>query len=61
MANKKKENQPLPKELFDILACPACKSDLNYTKDKGSLVCVKCKAKYPIKEGIPILLPKNKQ
>ncbi len=47
----------LPKELFNILACPACKGDLKYTEDNKSLSCAKCKVKYPIKRGIPLLLP----
>ncbi len=48
----------LPKELFDILACPTCKADLEYTKKKDGLVCTKCREVYEIKNGIPILLPK---
>ena len=48
--------EPIPREIYDILACPVCKADLSYTKDKKSLVCTKCGKKYPIKEGIPILL-----
>lgn len=52
---------PIKKELFDILACPVCKSDLMYNKDKSGLVCSKCQSKYPIKEGIPILLPPEAQ
>ena len=48
--------EPIPKELFDILACPICRADLHYTKDKKGLLCVKCSKKYPIKEGIPVLL-----
>ena len=52
---------PIPKELFDILACPLCKSDLKYNKDKTQLVCGKCNIEYPIKEGIPILLPPEKE
>ncbi|MCH8003448.1 MAG: Trm112 family protein [Nanoarchaeota archaeon] len=54
--NKK---DPIPKDLFDILACPICRADLRYTKDKNNLVCVKCSHKYPIKQGIPILLPQK--
>ena len=57
----KKQNQeiqdPIPKDLFDILACPLCKADLEYTKDKKGLVCSNCDKKYPIEDGIPILLP----
>jgi len=50
---------PIPTEIFDILACPLCRADLVYTKGKKDLVCVKCKRKYPIKEGVPILLPEK--
>ena len=45
---------PIPDHIFDILACPICKSDLRYSKDKKNLVCVKCATKYPIKDKIPI-------
>ena len=48
--------EPIPKELFDILACPSCKSDLKYNKDMTKLVCTKCKKEYEIKDGIPVLL-----
>jgi len=47
--------KPIPKDMFKILACPVCKSDLKYNKDKTKLICTKCKAIYPIKDGIPIL------
>ncbi|MBI4141863.1 Trm112 family protein [Candidatus Woesearchaeota archaeon] len=52
---------PLPAELYSIIACPVDKSDLKYTKEKTGLQCVKCKYIYPIKEGIPILLPPELQ
>ena len=51
---------PIPKDLFDILACPLCKADLEYTKDKKKLVCSNCGEKYPINEGVPVLLPPKK-
>ncbi len=47
---------PIPKDLFDILACPLCRADLEYTKDKKNLVCSNCGTKYPIEDDIPILL-----
>lgn len=46
----------ISKDLYEILACPACKSDIRYSNDKKSLICDKCKKIYNIKEGIPILL-----
>ncbi len=49
------KNTKIPKELLDILVCPICKSDLHKSKDR--LVCKKCNKRFPIKEGIPILLP----
>ena len=54
---KRSIKDPIPKEMFDILACPMCKGDLKYNVNKNSLVCRKCKLKYPIKDGIPMLLP----
>jgi|TARA_Y100000310_G_scaffold9719_2_gene10437 hypothetical protein len=48
---------PISKELYDLLACPICKSNIIYNKDKTSLICKKCDKNYPIKEGIPLLLP----
>ncbi len=44
----------IDKELLEILACPACKGDVRLEDKK--IVCVKCKRKYPIKNGIPIML-----
>lgn len=52
---------PIPKELFDILACPICKKALKYNKDKTKLVCSKCSNEYDIKDGIPILLPPEEE
>jgi len=53
------KNDPIPEDLFNILACPICRADLRYTKDKKGLVCVKEGHEYPIRQGIPILLPQE--
>ncbi len=53
------ENEIISKDLLDILACPACKTDIQlieYNKDKHGLKCGKCKRIYPIKDGIPVML-----
>lgn len=44
----------LTKELMDILACPDCKGPLR--EEKSALVCDACRLRYPIREGIPVLL-----
>jgi len=53
------KKNPIPDDLFKILACPICRANLRYTKDKNNLVCVKCGHKYPIKQGIPVLMPQK--
>ncbi len=48
----------LSKELLEVLACPACKGDLDYQKAKDLLVCKNkaCKKQYKVEDGIPIML-----
>ncbi|MFN7064833.1 MAG: Trm112 family protein [Aquificaceae bacterium] len=43
-------------EFLEILACPKCKGDLIYDKERDVLICNNCKVYYPIEEDIPILL-----
>ncbi len=44
----------LDKELLSVLACPACKGDIELKDNK--IVCIKCGLKYPIRDGIPVML-----
>ncbi len=46
----------IDKELLDILACPACKADVKLEGEK--IVCQNpsCALRYPIKDGIPVML-----
>lgn len=41
-------------ELLEILACPICKGPLR--TDESSLVCETCRLRYPVRDGIPVLL-----
>ena len=41
-------------KLLEILACPACKTGVALKGDR--LVCAKCGRRYPIRDGIPIML-----
>ncbi|MBI1928355.1 Trm112 family protein [Candidatus Poribacteria bacterium] len=44
-------------ELLDILACPACKGNIEYDRENQKLICVgECKRRYPIRDGIPVML-----
>lgn len=42
------------KELLEVLACPLGKEPVKLEGDK--LVCTACGARFPIKDGIPIML-----
>ncbi len=42
------------KDLMDILACPFCKGGVR--EDKNSIICSSCGRRYPIKNGIPVML-----
>ena len=46
----------LPQDLLSILVCPKCKGDLEYRREEPSLVCPTCKLRYPVRDGIPIML-----
>lgn len=46
----------IDKELLDILACPVCKGDITYDEENQKLICNECKRKYPIRDGIPVML-----
>ncbi len=45
-------------ELLKVLACPACDQRPPLTLDEANskLVCTVCKRKYPVREGIPVML-----
>ncbi len=41
-------------ELLNIIACPACKANVVF--DKNKIVCLECNRAYPIEDGIPIMM-----
>lgn len=43
-------------KLLEILACPSCRGDLEYDTRNEKLICTGCGLKYPVKEGIPVML-----
>jgi hypothetical protein len=46
----------IDEKLLEILACPICKGELHLEEDGSGLICERCKLKYPIEDGIPVML-----
>lgn len=50
-------SNPINPELIQLLACPDCKNDLFEINDQ--LKCISCNKEYKVKNGIPLLYPRN--
>jgi uncharacterized protein YbaR (Trm112 family) len=47
----------LDAKLLEILACPNCRGDVEYREADQVIECVgECRFKYPVREGIPVML-----
>lgn len=46
----------LDPELLEILVCPNDRGDLDYLEAEQVLVCQSCGYRYPIRDGIPVML-----
>jgi uncharacterized protein len=46
-------------KLLEILVCPVTKGPLEYDLDKQELISRSAKLAYPIRDGIPIMLPEE--
>ena len=45
--------------LLEILVCPVTKGPLRYDRARGELVSDAARLAYPIRDGIPIMLPEE--
>jgi hypothetical protein len=52
-----KRQPPVDPRLLEILVCPLTKGPLEYDRDAGELVSRKAGLAYPVRDGIPIMLP----
>jgi uncharacterized protein len=46
-------------KLLEILVCPLTKGPLEYDQNKQELISRSAKLAYPIRDGIPIMLPEE--
>ncbi len=43
--------------LLEVLVCPVSKTSLRYDRERQELISDAAKLAYPIREGVPIMLP----
>lgn len=48
-------------EILPLLASPCCRAQLNPFAEGNSLRCARCDTAYPVRDGVPILLPEGMQ
>jgi hypothetical protein len=48
--------EPDPR-LLEVLVCPVCRGPLEYDRARQELVSRSARLAYPIRDGIPIMLP----
>ncbi|MCX8293284.1 Trm112 family protein [Phyllobacterium sp. 0TCS1.6A] len=56
MAEKNREIG-IDRKLLELLVCPLTKANLTYDAEKSELVSEKARLAYPVRDGIPIMLP----
>jgi hypothetical protein len=44
-------------KLLELLVCPLTKGPLTYDRERNELISPKVQLAYPIRDGIPIMLP----
>lgn len=45
--------------LLEILVCPATRGPLEYDREKAELISSQARLAYPIRDGVPIMLPEE--
>ncbi len=59
MAKNEKASAGVDPKLLELLVCPVTKTTLHYDAEAGELISEAAKLAYPIRDGIPIMLPEE--
>jgi uncharacterized protein len=54
-----RRNAPIDPRLLEILVCPLTKGPLEYDRVTSELISRKAGLAYPVRDGIPIMLPEE--
>jgi uncharacterized protein len=53
------EERTVDPKLLELLVCPVTKTTLRYDAAAGELISDEAKLAYPIRDGIPIMIPEE--
>ena len=54
-----REPRRVDPRLLEILVCPVTRATLSYDAARGELISRAAKLAYPIRDGVPIMLPEE--
>jgi uncharacterized protein len=57
MADKDSARKAIDVKFLELLVCPLTKGPLMFDAERGELVSRVAKLAYPVRDGIPVLLP----
>ena len=57
--DKAKRSDSVDPKLLEILVCPVTRGPLEYDREAGELISKSANLAYPIREGVPIMLPEE--
>jgi uncharacterized protein len=58
-ANYQDKRAAIDRKLLEILVCPLTKGPLEYDSRRQELISRSAKLAYPIRDGVPIMLPEE--
>jgi uncharacterized protein len=59
MSDSPAQDSGVDPRLLEILVCPVTKGPLTYDREKAELVSKGARLAYPIRDGVPIMLPEE--
>ena len=59
MSDEPRREAPIDPRLLEILVCPLTKGPLEYDGAASELISRKAGLAYPVRDGIPIMLPEE--
>lgn len=45
--------------LLEVLVCPVSRAPLVYDRDRGELISKTARLAYPVRDGVPVMLPEE--